>query len=168
MRRHRTIALLPVLLLAAALAAAKDLSWRALDVKARLDEEGRLHVVEKHAMVFTGDWNGGERIFRIGPGQSVSLEQLRRLDPDGTVHVLQHAEPPDQVDQFTWKDKQTLRWRSRLPSDPEFAAKELVYEIAYTLSGVLVKEGSRYVLDHDFAFPDRPGTIGEFSLALAL
>ena len=168
MRARRRIAFLLIGMVLVSVASAKDLSWRALDVKARLDEEGTLHVVERHSMIFTGDWNGGERIFRIGPGQSLRLEQLRRIDPDGSVHVLQHAEPPDEVDQFTWKDKNTLRWRSRRPGDPEFSSTELVYEIAYTLSGILVKEGSQYVLDHDFAFPDRQGSIGEFSLALEL
>ena len=72
------------------------------------------------------------------------------------------------VDQFGWHDPVTLRWRSRLPSDPEFQETELVYEIAYTLSGILAKEGSVYVLDHDFAFPDRTGPIERFTLELSL
>ena len=171
MRARRRPASLPTVLLAAILLAAaassRDLSWRALDVKARLDEEGDLHVVEKHTMVFTGDWNGGERIFRIEPGQSLHLDALRRIDPDGTAHVLQHGEPPD-LDQFTWKDKETLRWRSRRTSDPEFSNTELVYEIAYTLSGILTKEGDRYILDNDFALPGANSSIAEFSLALTL
>ncbi|HEX4440977.1 MAG TPA: DUF2207 domain-containing protein [Thermoanaerobaculia bacterium] len=166
--RRRFALLLIAALFASALASARDLSWKALDVKAHLDKDGSLHVVEKHTILFTGDWNGGERIFRINPGQSLHLEQLRRVDPDGSVHVLQQSEPPDAVDQFTWKDKQTLRWRSRLPSDPEFSGTVLVYEIVYTLSGILAKEGDRYLLDNDFAFPDRQGTIAEFSLALDL
>jgi hypothetical protein len=41
-----------------------------MDVRAILDADGRLHVTESQAMVFTGDWNGGERIFRVSPGQS--------------------------------------------------------------------------------------------------
>jgi len=49
----------------------KDLHWRALNVSARLDADGRLHVAERHFMVFTGDWNGGERSFRLEPGQSL-------------------------------------------------------------------------------------------------
>ncbi|MEP6802286.1 MAG: hypothetical protein ABJC07_10135, partial [Acidobacteriota bacterium] len=59
----------------------KELHWRALDVAARLDADGRLHVVERHIMVFTGDWNGGERLFRLFPGQALSLEAVRRFDP---------------------------------------------------------------------------------------
>ena len=43
---------------------ARELHWSAMDVRARLDDSGTLHVVERQAMVFTGDWNGGERIFR--------------------------------------------------------------------------------------------------------
>ena len=40
------------------------------------------------------------------------------------------------------------------PSDPPFDNTEIGYEIAYTLSGVLLKQGDRYVLDHNFALPD--------------
>ena len=47
----------------------RSLYWKALDVTARLDADGRLHVTERHEMVFTGDWNGGERTFRITGGQ---------------------------------------------------------------------------------------------------
>ncbi|HEY6147198.1 MAG TPA: hypothetical protein VIZ69_05850, partial [Thermoanaerobaculia bacterium] len=54
----------------------KELHWRALDVRARLDESGRLRVIERQAMVFTGDWNGGERIFRLERGQKLELEGL--------------------------------------------------------------------------------------------
>jgi uncharacterized membrane protein YgcG len=72
------------------------------------------------------------------------------------------------VDQFAWTDPKTLRWRSRLPSDPPFDSTELIYEISYTLSGILVKQANRYLLDHDFAFPNRAGTIEKFTLQLSL
>src|SRR4030095_5880458 len=61
-----------------------------------------------------------------------------------------------------------LRCRGVLPSDPSFENAELVYEIAYTLSGILVKQGDRYVLDHDFAFPNRDYSIRKFTLTLEL
>jgi hypothetical protein len=28
-----------------------------------------MHVTERHAIVFSGDWNGAERRFRLAPGQ---------------------------------------------------------------------------------------------------
>jgi len=65
-------------LLAGAPARAKDLRWSSLDVQARLDANGDLRVVERHAMVFNGDWNGGERIFRLFLGQSLTLESVGR------------------------------------------------------------------------------------------
>jgi uncharacterized membrane protein YgcG len=65
-------------------------------------------------------------------------------------------------------DAATLRWRSRAPSDPEFDKTEIVYQVDYELSRILVKEGDRYVLDNDFAFPDRSGRIEAFTLDLAL
>ncbi len=161
---------LPAIAIGLALAAgahAKDLHWRALDVKARLDGNGDLHVVETHAMVFDGDWNGGERIFRVFPGQSLSLESVARIDPDGTRHPLSQG-GLSSVDEWSWSSTNVLRWRSRLPSDPPFENAELVYELAYTLHGILVRQGAIYLLDHDFAFPDRQWPIQAFTLALEL
>jgi uncharacterized membrane protein YgcG len=154
-------------LLSAAPATARELRWSSVEVRARLDAEGVLHVVERQAMVFTGDWNGGERVFRLFPGQTLRLESLKRIAPDGTVTDLAAGDLAA-VDRFAWTDRKTLRWRSRLPSDPPFDATEIVYEIAYTLSGILVREGSEDVLDHDFVFPDRDGAIERFSLELAI
>ncbi len=45
---------------------AKELRWRALEVEARLESDGTLAISEVQRMVFTGDWNGGERKFRLG------------------------------------------------------------------------------------------------------
>ena len=74
MRRARLGIVLLAVLLASGLALAKDLFWRAFDVKARLDASGALHVVEAQTMVFDGDWNGGERTFRVLPGQGLAFE----------------------------------------------------------------------------------------------
>src|SRR5262249_50295903 len=38
----------------------------------------------------------------------------------------------------------------------------------YKLSGSLLKEDDQYRIDHDFAFPDRPGPIERFTLNLNL
>jgi uncharacterized membrane protein YgcG len=150
--------------------AQKELHWKALDVSARLDADGRLHVVERHAMVFTGDWNGGERIFRIEPGQTLSFERIRRIDPATGPDSARELARGDlnQNDHFQFTDPKTLRWRSRLPSDPPFADTEIDYEIAYTLAGVLLKQGDLYVLDHNFALPDANKAIEAFSVNLEL
>ncbi|HJW13394.1 MAG TPA: DUF2207 domain-containing protein [Thermoanaerobaculia bacterium] len=146
----------------------KKLFWRTMDVGARLDADGSLHVTERQGMVFTGDWNGGERVFRIRPGQKLRLEGVWRVDPaTGEKKALSEGNLSE-VDHYAWKDPRTLRWRSRSPSDPPFSDTEIDYEIAYTLSGILLRQGDRYVLDHDFAFPDREGPIEKFSLELEL
>jgi uncharacterized membrane protein YgcG len=146
----------------------KKLFWRAMDVRAHLDADGRLHATESQAMVFTGDWNGGERIFRVRPGQSLKLEGVWRVDPaTGEKKELSEGSLSE-VDHYGWIDARRLRWRSRLPSDPPFSSTEIDYEVAYTLSGVLLRQGDDYVLDHDFSFPDRVGPIEKFSLDLDL
>src|SRR4029077_13164958 len=53
---------------------AREMRWKAFDVKAQLGADGRLHVLETQHIVFDGDWNGGERTFRVFPGQSLTLE----------------------------------------------------------------------------------------------
>ena len=50
----------------------RELHWDALDVEAHLNADGVLEVIERHTMVFTGDWNGGERVFNVRPRQSWS------------------------------------------------------------------------------------------------
>ncbi|MGE5413610.1 MAG: DUF2207 domain-containing protein, partial [Syntrophomonadaceae bacterium] len=140
MRTVRGAAAALLLLLSAAAAAAKDLSWRAFDVKARLDGSGALHVVETQTIVFDGDWNGGERTFRVLPGQSLAFESITRVDPDGTRHPMA-AGDLSAVDEYRFVGPHVLRWRSRLPSEAPFDHAERTYELAYTLTGILVKRG---------------------------
>src|SRR5262245_66581654 len=80
-------------------AAERELHWDALDVDAHLDAAGVLDVTERHTMVFTGDWNGGERVFNIRGRQKLELIDLQRLDPEtGSLHALQQTSRPNNVD----------------------------------------------------------------------
>ncbi|MGH9321947.1 MAG: DUF2207 domain-containing protein [Vicinamibacteria bacterium] len=147
----------------------RALHWETFEVTARLDEGGRLHVRERHEMVFSGDWNGGERSFRLGWDDELELEGIHREDPETHSLVpLTEDEDPPSVDRYAWHDSKTLRWRSRSPSDPPFRGKKIVYVLDYTLENVLIPTDDGYLLDHDFAFPDRPGPILSFSLELSL
>jgi len=146
-------------LLAASPAAARELYWKSLEVGATLDAEGVLHVVERQHMVFTGDWNGGERRFDLRPGQEVELRRMTRIDPATGARLEVREGSLDDLDRYAWFSDRVLRWRSRLPGDPPFVRTEIVYDVAYSLYGALVKTGGRYVLSHDFAFADRPGDI---------
>ena len=145
-------------------AAARELHWRELAVTARLDAAGHLHVSELHQMVFTGDYNGGERRFRVLGGQRFQLESITRVEEDGREVQLAEGDLSGS-DQFAWHETHLLRWRSRQPDDPPFDRTPLTYRLDYELEGVLVDEGGgAYTLDHDFAFPDRPGVIERFRL----
>lgn len=146
--------------------AQRQLSWDSLDVTATLDQSGVLDVVEQQTMVFSGDWNGGERIFNVRPRQRFQFVGIERID--GGQRIALHEDSSlDDVDAYAFAGARTLRWRSRLPSDPAFANTRITYAIHYRLSGILLKEGDGYVLDHDFAFPDRDGDIRRFSLRLS-
>ncbi|MEO8276272.1 MAG: hypothetical protein ABI639_08635 [Thermoanaerobaculia bacterium] len=150
-------------------AAAKELHWKSLEVEARLESDGTLAISELQRMVFDGDWNGGEREFRLGLGQHITIDRIVRLDPSGAVAAELSLGSLDEVDRYAWAKSDTLRWRSRRPSDPEFAATELDYRLDYRLTGALQKVGDRtYVLNHDYAFAKRDGPIETFVARLSL
>ncbi|HUO66819.1 MAG TPA: DUF2207 domain-containing protein, partial [Gammaproteobacteria bacterium] len=147
---------------------ARTLHWSSFDVTADLEADGRLHVIERQAIVFDGDWNGGERRFRLLGPQRVELVGLRRIDAATGAAVPLRRGNLNNVDNYAFTDRTTLRWRSRRSSDPPFASTTLVYEIEYRLANVLRRDGDSYLLDNDFAFPDRDGAIDAFSLELTL
>jgi len=147
----------------------RSLYWRSLDVSARLDADGRLQVIERHHMVFTGDWNGGERGFRLGLEHQLELNGIEREDPETHSRIpLTLNRDLTGVDDYAWADSKKLRWRSRLESDPPFQDTDRVYVLDYTLENILVPAEEGFLLDHDFAFPERPGPILSFSLELLL
>jgi len=132
---HR-IFLCCILLFAATTAQSKSLYWPTIAVDAQLDSNGLLHVAETQTYVFNGNWNGGERQFNVRAGQFLNLEGVDRIDGAKIIPLTRgNLTAVDHYDFF--KDSKTLRWRSRLPEDPEFENTELTYRIRYTLSGVL-------------------------------
>lgn len=150
--------------------AQRELHWEALDVDARLDARGTLHVVERQTMVFSGDWNGGERRFNIRPRQALEVTGIDRVDPaTGVARPLAPDPSIDDPDEFSQIDGSTWRWRSRRVSDPPFQNTRIVYVLHYQLANILLGDGTAaYRLDHDFAFPDRDGVIERVTVRLTL
>jgi uncharacterized membrane protein YgcG len=166
----KPVLMLATLLLLSAMngfAQARSLYWQSLDVQAQLDEQGRLHVIERQHMVFDGAWNGGERVFYLGFGHRLELLGMKRIDSEnGTVTDMREGNL-DHVDDYQLTGN-SLRWRSRLPGNPVFRQQGIVYQIEYRLSNILLHKDGGYILDHDFAFSDRVGDIKNFSLELTL
>ena len=150
-----------------AAAQARSLWWPEIEVTAHLDGEGRLQVSEQQTMMFSGDWNGGERRFDLRPGQRVDVRALWRLDAESGRWEEMPRGDLDQVHGWDLVSNDTVRWRSRSPVDPPFDDTTLTYRLDYALSGVLVPQGQdRYRLAHEFAFADRDGVIGELQVML--
>lgn len=147
--------------------AQRSLHWDSIDVEARLDADGRLHVTETQTVVFSGDWNGGERRFNIRPRQRFEFSSLYRSEGDGWKALVRDSSLDD-VDDYAFTDDTTLRWRSRLPNDPPFTNTAIKYVLQYELSNILLKDGDAFTLDHDFLFPDRDGVIARASVVLTL
>lgn len=167
MRRLSLVTILIVLASSPARAQDRRLYWPSVTVEARLDADGRLHVREQQRIALTGDWNGAQRQFRVRLGQQLTLQRLVRIGPDGVEHPLQQGDL-SQVDEFDWVEGRTLRWRSRLPSDPPFDNAELVYALEYTYDNILRPGGGDYLLGHDFAFANRDDVVEQFTLRLEL
>ena len=144
-----------------------ELHWDAMQVVAHLDADGHLQVAEAQTMVFTGYWNGGERTFNIRPRQKLIFGGIYRDTGSGWKPLTENKSLAS-VDNYAWTDSKTLRWRSRQPTDPPFNHTSLRYELRYELSGILQKDGDGFLLDHDFAFPDRAGVINHFELRLTV
>jgi hypothetical protein len=152
--------------LAAFPARAKELYWSGFEVHAKIDADGVLHIHERQNIVFDGDWNGGYRTFRVRTMQRLAFEKLARIDDETGKEIVLASGDLSQVDRYKWIDESTLRWRSRLPSDPPFDHREIDYVLEYRLSNVVRRTDDGYFLDHDFAFPDREGRIEKMSVDL--
>lgn len=160
-------AALCILALPADALAQRALHWDNVEVAAHLDAEGRLLVTETQTMVFTGDWNGGERRFNIRPRQQLRLLGLERAEGGRSIPMVRDSSLDD-ADDYAFTDDTTLRWRSRLPDDAPFANASRTYVLRYQLSNIVLTNGGDYTLDHDFLFPDRQGVINRVSVALTL
>jgi uncharacterized membrane protein YgcG len=148
---------------------ARELHWKAIEVEARLEPDGTLAVSELQRMVMSGDWNGGERKFRLGLGHRIVLDRIVRLDPESESGKELVAGELDRIDRYSWATSDTVRWRSRLPSDPPFDATQLDYRLDYRLTGILKRVGDKsFRLDHQFAFTDREGVIERLTVHLVL
>ncbi|MEX0893116.1 MAG: hypothetical protein WEB88_13190 [Gemmatimonadota bacterium] len=146
----------------------RTLHWDEIRVAAHLDADGTLRVREYQEPVFWGDWNGGERTFRVRFGQTLRVNAMARLDPVTGDTLPMRRGSLDRVHEWAMLDGNTLRWRVRAPSDPPLQAELRPYEIQYTLAhAVLVREDG-FLLDHDFLFADRAGTVRRFALELSL
>lgn len=167
--RTLVIALAMIALPGAMTAQSRVLKWPEISVTAHLDRDGVLQVQERQTMLFSGDWNGGERVFSVRFGQKFRLESLARIDSISNSPVPLTEGEIDRVDGYDMFSGNTLRWRSRLPDDPLFDYTVRTYELAFTYGQILEpRSDGVYELSHDFSFADREGDIDKFSLRLTL
>lgn len=157
--------LLFVFLLCPSVTYGRSLFWQDITVQANLDSAGRLHIREQQTIVFSGKWNGGERKFFLRPGHKMQFESLSRLAADGLEVKLTRGSL-GLVDRWNHNGKTSIRWRSRLLSDPPFSNTSLRYVLRYSIGNILTKSDNSYLLNHDFCFTDRTGVVKNFSLLL--
>lgn len=150
-------------------AESKSLHWPSLEVVLQIDEEGLARIVERHTMLFDGDWNGGERRFQTRSWQELQLDSISEISPASGERIPLQEGDLDAVNEYRLQGN-TLRWRSRLPTDPPFRNEIKRYEIVYSISGVLLpgEQPNAYRLNHDLAFPDRDGMIDKFTATIEL
>lgn len=148
-----------------ATAQGRSVRWDRIDVEARLDRHGTLHVAETQVMRFRGAVNGGERAIRLTARQGLAVDGVD-VDRGAGWTPLRKDASLDDVDEYAVLGRDTIRWRSRLPSAAPFDNTVLRYRLRYRLSTILVATGDGYLLDHDFAFADREGPIMQVAVRL--
>lgn len=111
-------------------------SWNRLDVAARLDNDGRLHVAETHEMELSGDVSIINRTFHYAADQSVLLGGISRLEADGSKKALKDAavESADSYRVYRWG----VQFSVRGERDPAFeGVVTRRYVIEYELQGAI-------------------------------
>lgn len=168
-RGRLILCLFAVLLVRSATAQdAKSLHWPTFEVSATLDADGRLHVIERQEILFNGDWNGGYRRFRLLGAQELDLHRVLRVDAQSGREIELVEGDVDQVDHYE-QEGDTVRWRSRLQSDPPFVQQRITYVLDYMLSRILIsEEDGTFTIDHDFTFPDRDAVMERVRVDLTL
>jgi len=84
---------------------AADVVWTLIEVEARLDNDGRLHVVETHHMQVE---KGGFSLFRefgLGADQVIAFKGLTRVDSDGAQHPLVDADVDEDPGRYRYYDR---------------------------------------------------------------
>lgn len=146
----------------------RTLHWDGIRVEAHLAADGTLRVREHQQPVFVGDWNGGERTFRVRLGQTLRVNAMARLDPVTGDTLPMRRGSLDRVHEWAMLDGNTLRWRVRAPSDPPLQAELRPYIIEYTVANAVMVREDGFLLDYDFLFADRAGPVRRFVLELSL
>ena len=144
------------------------MSWKSIDVTAKLGNDGTLRVSERQRIVFDGAWNGGERRFVVDPGQQLVVEGVSSVNKQGKPFPMKEAQGEGIAFREYRFDGQTLRWRARNPEDPPFDNATRTYVIDYALRNVVERNGDRYNLAHDFGLPGADWPIDSFSVTLEL
>lgn len=146
----------------------RTLRWPRIAVDAHLDADGVLTIRERQDLRLTGDWNGGMRRFDVRAGQALEILGMERLRPDGAV-VPMIADAINLVDGYSFDYLDTVKWRSRLASDPPFLDSSISYRITAQYRYVVqVGVTGQYRLNHDFLFEDREGMVDTFVVKLTL
>jgi hypothetical protein len=101
----RWLLLLPWVLGAGVPMSAADVVWTRIHLDAKLDDDGRLRVIETHEMQVE---KGGSKLFRefgLGADQVIAFRSLTRVDSDGSEHPLQDAEVGEDPGRYRYYDR---------------------------------------------------------------
>jgi len=105
------------------------LQWNALDVRARLDGDGVLHVTEQVTLITAGDVTTAERGLRGWIGTSVHVARVARVEGPGDASGRHEVAD----------EGFTLRWTVRRADAPPFPPNtRLVYRLEYAVSGSVI------------------------------
>lgn len=116
-----------------------EVQWKDIEIRARLDGDGVLHVTELVWLEAIGDVTTVERFVRGWVGTGVQVSRVARIEASGREARVLSQGSLDAADRYEWVDGQSLRWSVRGPQEAAFAAvTRLGYRIEYTVSGAVI------------------------------
>jgi len=149
----------------AGVAEARSLYWDKIGVEIFVERDGSFKVIEELHYIFDGAWNGGIRNINTDKLNEIEFLELWEGDKQyqrGDIENVGAYETYNSGSDFV------IKWRSRLPGDPPYAATPKTFKLVY-----VVKGGLNYSSDYDelywqAIFSDRDGVVkrGEVTVHL--
>jgi len=121
------------LLLLVVPARARSLYWERIDVEMQVNFDSTVDITEKQEYVFTGAWNGGYRDLR-----KKGIEGIRDIEVWEGSKQYERGSLDDKCSFAVSESANNvnIKWRSRLPSEPEYANAHKIFAVKYRVLGL--------------------------------
>lgn len=115
-------------------ASARTLYWERIDVEMHVNPDSTVDISEKQEYVFTGAWNGGYRDIR-----KKGIEGIKDIEVWEGARQYERGSLDDKYSFAVSESANNvnIKWRSRLPSEPEYENTHKTFTINYKVLGLI-------------------------------